>query len=97
MFAEFTINGPTDNLVATASYRLICKPFGFLLSLTISAKFILLYTFGNTSQVGAKLLLTTSCILGKYLSGDNDLKLGPTVAAATGGCTEKSLLVCSQQ
>lgn len=70
------------------------------LSLTVTLKLIVLLEDGKTSHVFG-LLLNKLGMLGKYRVGfsfgGNDLKFGPLVALATGGCVDISTFICSQQ
>jgi hypothetical protein len=70
------------------------------LSLTVTLKFIVLVTEGTTSHVGV-IPAARSGRFGKYLVGSAtgilDLKLGPSVDVATGGCVDGVLSICSQQ
>ena len=70
----------------------VCPPFVAALSRTVTAKFMVRAADGTTSQVGISEPAITLDKTGMYLlpdvNGVLDLKFGPVVALATGGCVE---------
>lgn len=105
LFGYVITNGPTlANVIVTSADFVWPPPFA-LLSRTVVAKDMVLATDGNLSQVEettpllfvvpAKTVSIDGKDLDELLVGPTDLKFGPVLEFASGGCIDDSLLVCS--